>query len=203
MLELEGDGALGFRRPIGWQNRRGEGMGNRSSTELYLSFIAEQFRKRISQRNPSPLSPVSPISPFLSFSFSRRIPLMENPYTSPQADPRRDPTPLPPDADRLVNLGQIALAWEKLRLWYNAVLAIVALLAVVSVDASLLVEPRAMESMILAALAANACFCVGPLLEGYITWFVRPVPWLRRWIFGIGTLGAVGLTLGVVLALVG
>jgi hypothetical protein len=130
---------------------------------------------------------------------------MENPYTSPQSDPR--PTPVDdgladPAVLRLARIGEVAVAWEKLRLWYNLVLSVVALISISLWDARLLTEPRALEMMILAALAANACFCAGPLLEGYTTWFFRPVAWLRMSIFGIGTMGAVVLTPMVVAAIV-
>ncbi|WP_442481749.1 hypothetical protein [Aeoliella sp. SH292] len=126
---------------------------------------------------------------------------MENPYTSPQSGPR--PTPLDDDlADpavlRLARIGEIAVAWENLRLPYNIMLAVVALVAVLNINAELLANPRAMVAMLLAALAANACFCVGPLLEGYVTWFLGPVPWLRGVVFVVGSMGAIGLTMVVV-----
>jgi hypothetical protein len=87
--------------------------------------------------------------------------------------------------------------------WYNIVLAVVTLIAILNINASPLVDPRAMAAMLLAALAANACFCVGPLLEGYVTWFFGPVRWLRGVVFVVGSMGAVGLTMVVVLASVG
>lgn len=126
---------------------------------------------------------------------------MENPYTSPQSGP--GPTQLEvgstdPTVVRLARIGEVAVAWEKLRLWYNIVLAAVALIAILNINASLLVDPRAMEAMLLAALAANACYCAGPLGEGYVTWFFGPVPWLRGVVFVMGSMGAIGLTMGVV-----
>lgn len=123
---------------------------------------------------------------------------MENPYTSPQADPRSTPmdhSSAEPAVLRLARIGEVAVAWENLRLRYNLMLAVVALVAVLSINAELLRDPRAMAAMLLAALAANACFCVGPLVEGYVTWFFGPVSWLRGVVFVVGSMGAVGLTM--------
>jgi hypothetical protein len=134
---------------------------------------------------------------------------MESPYASPQADPCPRPSAftgghiideatLPIYERRLVNLALVAVAWEKLRIWYNAVLAVVALLGLVVIDASLLLDMQAMKTMVFAAIAANVCFCVGPLVEGYVTWFFGKLPGLRAVIFAIGIIGAVMLTIWVV-----
>jgi hypothetical protein len=126
---------------------------------------------------------------------------MENPYTSPQADTRVTPlddSSADPVVLRLARIGEVAVAWENLRLRYNIVLAVVALVAVLNINAELLADSRAMAAMLLAALAANACFCVGPLFEGYVTWFFGPVSWLRMVVFVVGMMGAVALTMGVV-----
>ena len=126
---------------------------------------------------------------------------MENPYTSPQSGPRTTPlddASADPAVLRLARIGEVALAWEKLRLPYNLMLAVAALVAVLNFNAGLLADPRALADMLLAALAANACYCAGPLVEGYVTWFFGPVPWLRGVVFVVGSMGAMGLTMGVV-----
>lgn len=129
---------------------------------------------------------------------------MENPFSSPQTASTMDAgdfAPLPPERERLALLGEVVVAWERLRIWYNVVLAAVALISILLFQLPLLFHMGALEDMVLAAIAANACFLAGPLLEGYVTWWFGPVPWLRQAVFIIGTLGAVVLTIAVVVAL--
>src|SRR5262249_45571426 len=58
---------------------------------------------------------------------------------------------------------EVFIAWERLRLLYNAILVVSVLLHLKSLlglfHASFLLE---------AALAANVCFCAGPVAEGYL-----------------------------------
>jgi hypothetical protein len=77
-------------------------------------------------------------------------------------DYRRDPYDHP-------DAMAVFFAWEKLRLVYNAVLAIVVLgfLGVSGAETSL----RFWFQLALAAGGANLCFCAGPVAEGYLCWF--------------------------------
>ncbi|QDU57952.1 hypothetical protein [Aeoliella mucimassa] len=50
---------------------------------------------------------------------------MDNPYSSPQVATALDvaeSVPPPPDRERLALLGEVFIAWERLRIWYNLVL---------------------------------------------------------------------------------
>ena len=125
---------------------------------------------------------------------------MDNPYSSPQVASEIDTADfarLNPERERLALLGEVFVAWEWLRLWYNGILAVVGILyLLIRQPFGLLLALAGAEDIILAFLGANACFTVGPLLEGYVTWWYGPVSWLRKAIFIIGTLGAIVLTVG-------
>ena len=126
---------------------------------------------------------------------------MENPYSPPQAVVRSDHMSLPADRERLAEIGEVFVAWERLRIWYNVVLACVALVAVMLIEPRLLTQVRSLENLIGGAVGANACYLAGPLLEGYVTWWWRPAKWLRMPVFVVGTLGACLLTC-IVIAMV-
>lgn len=129
---------------------------------------------------------------------------MDNPYSSPQTGSPAEagePGPLSPQRERLANLGEVFVAWEWLRIWYNVALASVALLSVMLLDPALLVNLGSLETMVLSAIGANGCFLAGPLVEGYVTWWWRPVKGLRECLFYAGTFGSILLTLLVVLFL--
>jgi len=123
---------------------------------------------------------------------------MENPYQSPAATPAAE---LPPERERYAQLGEVFVAWEWLRIWYNVVLSAVALIGVLVVDPRLLTRINDLEAMAAAAVGANACFFAGPIVEGYVTWWFGPVSWLRKAIFVMGTLGSVLLVVAVIVAL--
>ncbi len=93
--------------------------------------------------------------------------------------------PLPEPSARAV-----FLAWERLRLVYNAALAAV-VLAVAGRD---LADPQFHEFLIPAALGANLCFCLGPVVEGYLA-LIGADRLIARWL-----LFSSGLLLGCVLA---
>ncbi|HLA84139.1 MAG TPA: hypothetical protein VJL29_05050 [Thermoguttaceae bacterium] len=114
-----------------------------------------------------------------------------NPYASPAdlPDPSRiHSNALSPSDRRCLQVGRVVVAWEKLRILYNLLLgleaAVVFLLAVVFLDQSL----RGLaKTILLGGLAANLCFCAGPLADGYLSWFGlrhRAVTWS---LFALGT----------------
>src|SRR5262245_2258262 len=73
---------------------------------------------------------------------------------------------------------QVFFSWEKLRLPYNAALAIVVLSRIGSIALDFV--PHLIE----AAILANICFCMGPVAESYLCWWkVRRL--IARWIVGI------------------
>jgi hypothetical protein len=110
--------------------------------------------------------------------------------------------PLPPRADLASEDGpdirlkqptamEVFFAWEKLRLAYNALLAVTGIgMMILKAEFSPLIVVFAAGPILL----ANLCFCVGPVAEGYLCWFGlprRPVRWI---IFGLGLLIALGYT---------
>lgn len=60
----------------------------------------------------------------------------------------------------------VFLAWERLRLWYNAALAALVVLLVPRGDWA---DPRFPRFLAAAAFGANLCFCLGPVAEGYLS----------------------------------
>ncbi|MCO6044229.1 hypothetical protein NG895_09955 [Aeoliella sp. ICT_H6.2] len=130
---------------------------------------------------------------------------MENPFSSPQtaaAADLGDFAPLSPERERLAKLGEVFVAWERLRIWYNVVLAVVAVLVLVGIvlSSGLQLSKNDFDILIEAAIGANVCFLAGPLLEGYVTWWIKPASWLRKPVFVLGTVASVLLTIIVVLA---
>jgi len=97
-----------------------------------------------------------------------------------------------------VDLKNAAKFWERQRLWYNAVLLLVVVLWVV------LTWPHfrpamnlvALGKMMVLALLANLCYCVGYAMEGFIQPLVEQRYWRRvRWVvWVVGMLFAVLLT---------
>jgi hypothetical protein len=115
---------------------------------------------------------------------------MDDPYQAPQSE-------IVPPGDRR-GAGALKAAvrqWEKLRIAYNVCLIIVALLASFPVISSIGVVPYGIF-FVLYLIAANVCYCLGPLGEVYISVFT-PVPMrrLRLPIFIAGTVGSLLLTL--------
>lgn len=98
---------------------------------------------------------------------------------------------------RLIRVGRTFVTWEKLRLVYNLILLCVTVLTCgfcvmclpVSID-----EGDLIGRVIVGALLANLCFCLGPLIDGYLSWF----GW--RSTFSTSVLFLFGTLLSIVLA---
>lgn len=80
-------------------------------------------------------------------------------------------------------------SWERLRIPYNAVL-ILGMLPFMKV---FLDNPKFTEDVVLGAVAANICFCAGPVAEGYATLIGLPRKPSRWVIFITGILIALML----------
>ncbi len=122
---------------------------------------------------------------------------MENPYSSPQ----KCDNPAAKSRwqrERLAAIGEVGVTWEQLRVWYNVMLACVASIAVLVIEPRLLLHARSLESLVAGAIGANLCYFAGPIIEGYLTWWWRPVRWFRIPAFIAGTLFACLLTWVVV-----
>ena len=113
----------------------------------------------------------------------------ENPYAPPVAGSEPDDLQRPA-------LREIVLAWEKLRLWYNAILLVPGLGVIagwVNQGAPLLI---AVVMAVLVAVGANFCFLLGPAAELYLRGLFRqgrPLGRGRLLIFGAGLVVSLGV----------
>ncbi len=108
-----------------------------------------------------------------------------NPYTPPSS-------PAAPADDQRPALREIVLAWEKLRLLYNALLAVPGILILNEMVGQLgMPLASAIPSAAVVAVSANLCFLFGPAAELYLRGLFRqgqPLGRGRWLIFGSGTL---------------
>jgi hypothetical protein len=84
---------------------------------------------------------------------------------------------------------EVFLAWERLRLFYNAILLVV-VVCYFGLE-TLFIVPFAL----LPALLANLCFCAGPVAEWYLYLLGMPRRSARWLVFVLGTLLSVVVTL--------
>ncbi len=89
----------------------------------------------------------------------------------------------------------VFVAWEILRLWFNAIMSAI----VVYVGWGHLGLPDFWFFVALNAVAANVCFCVGPVAEGYLDLMIDDRQISRALVFFHGLLLAGVLTWGMVL----
>lgn len=108
-----------------------------------------------------------------------------NPFAIGTESARAEPAA--PDS-RYEQLGRMFVRWEKLRMLYNAALVLWTLLWAVVFGPRLLLDVSFWDACVFGALGANACFCCGPLLEGYLTWFFRSHIAVTGVLFTSGTL---------------
>ena len=113
----------------------------------------------------------------------------ENPYAPPVAGSEPDDLQRPA-------LREIVLAWEKLRIWYNAVLLVPGLGVIagwLNQGAPLLI---AVVMAVMVAVGANFCFLLGPVAELYLRGLFRdgrPLGRGRLLIFGAGLVVSLGV----------
>jgi hypothetical protein len=124
--------------------------------------------------------------------------MRDNPYTPPTVETclADQPAEAPP------TLGQIArttfLAWEKLRLVYVGVLALVVIFMAVLDSNSFRQHIREFfQAALGGAVIANLCYFAGPMVETYVTWLGYRGQWLKIVLFVLGTLFACALAFGV------
>jgi hypothetical protein len=114
----------------------------------------------------------------------------ENPYAPPGAGPE-------PEDHQRPALREIVLAWEKLRLWYNIILAVPGL-AVIAGGVGKQGMPffLALVMAAMVAVGANFCFLLGPVAELYLRGLFRngqPLGRGRLLIFGAGVVVSLGV----------
>lgn len=115
-----------------------------------------------------------------------------NPFASPATDAefRADglsDTVLSPNQRRRLQVGEVVVAWEWRRLWYNVVLVVICTPIVATGLVVGAIDPDEMTILVPATIFANVCFTAGPLAEGYWTWWLGPVGWMRNVLFWLGT----------------
>ncbi len=120
----------------------------------------------------------------------------DNPYRSPRVTQVESGAAAGDTAaGRFAELGRVMVTWEKLRVLYNLMGAVPTLLIAFWLPVSL-------KRLLLVALFANMCFCLGPLVDGYLTWFGIRHPAVTWILFVLGTLTMLLLALGYVGSLV-
>ena len=95
-----------------------------------------------------------------------------------------------------VSARAVFIAWEQLRVVFNVVL----LLLVAIVGRDFWSEPGFVRFVTKAGVLANVCYCIGPVLEGYLALAGAPRRTLRIALFGGGLVLACGLAALVVIA---
>ena len=84
----------------------------------------------------------------------------------------------------------IFLAWEKLRIVYNLILAAIVLGFVVCDPAMRVLNLRYLLALVYLCIVANVLFLAGPAVEAYAAWLGFNTRVLRLVLFGLGTIFA-------------
>ena len=115
--------------------------------------------------------------------------MKENPYAPPVAGSE-------PDDFQRPALREIVLGWEKLRLWYNAILLIPGIGVIVGWSQKGMPVFIALVMAAMVAVGANFCFLLGPAAELYLRGLFRegkPLGRGRLLIFGAGVVVSLGV----------
>ncbi len=96
---------------------------------------------------------------------------------------------------------EVFLAWEKLRLVYNGVLILCSL--VLGVLCGTITDLEFFALCMIGAVVMNVCYCLGPVLEGYLVWMLRADRITSRAVVFIGGLALSLLSVSVAVAAVG
>ena len=115
----------------------------------------------------------------------------DNPYASP-AEAEIAYSPFPPGE----SAKEVFVAWEKLRIIYNSVLAVISLTAAHAWLAFLSIEDL-LGLLFQGAIGANVCFCLGPVIEGYLSLIGINRGKARIGLFVLGTMIASLLAISV------
>lgn len=114
----------------------------------------------------------------------------ENPYAPPLAGSE-------PEESQRPALREIVLAWEKLRLWYNAILLLPGLAVIIGWTSKQGMPVFiALVMAAIVAVGANFCFLLGPAAELYLRGLFRqgrPLGRGRLLIFGAGLVVSLGV----------
>ena len=96
-----------------------------------------------------------------------------NPYSAPEEmrDPADPTSALSTRDQRCLTIGRVLVTWEKLRILYNAILGVEALFVFFVGWRAAVHFDDIVITIGVGALTANVCFCLGPLMDGYLSWF--------------------------------
>lgn len=123
-----------------------------------------------------------------------------NPFSAPVADPAESVAELAANG-RDVTLGQIAkrvfLEWEKLRLLYIGILAVVTLV----LGWSHVNRVEFWFIAVVGGVVSNVCFFIGPIVETYVTWLGFRSSWMRWVFFVLGTLFTLAFAVGAMVSM--
>lgn len=108
---------------------------------------------------------------------------VSNPFAPAEA-----PIAAPVVDARFEQIGRLVVRWERLRWLYNAILVPWTLLSALPFSFRPLLDVDFWDLAIAGALFSNACFCCGPLIDGYLTWFFRSHPAVTAILFASGAL---------------
>jgi len=117
-------------------------------------------------------------------------PARPNPYASPEGPSEArisQEDVLSPTDQRCLCVGRVVVAWEKLRIVYNVVLAVEAAAFLVGVFPVGRTGRGLVKQIVLGGLAANLFFCAGPVIDGYLSWLGLRSRWITSILFLLGT----------------
>jgi hypothetical protein len=127
--------------------------------------------------------------------------ISSNPYEPPLHPCAKDDPNAPPKRVRC-DFGIVIGRWEKLRLVYNGLLVLLVLGTTFVAFPQHAGFPEYWMSIAAGAVAANVCYFLGPLIEGYVTCFGGWHFVLTILLFCAGTLLAAGLAVASIASFV-
>ena len=121
--------------------------------------------------------------------------MTENPYTpTPATFSHAIPETDVAQGSLLAIARSVFLAWEKLRIAYVILLA---LITVLLTGVTGILNLRLLRLIVLGAVVANVAYFAGPTIETYVRWLGYNRAWPRWFMFIGGTLISIVLTIGV------
>ena len=113
----------------------------------------------------------------------------DNPFSSPIAEDSIETSkPIKSEASFGSQAKAIFLAWEKLRIVYNLVLAVLTLLMGIILLGEYAMSIQFWVMVVQGAIISNVCFFAGPIVETYVCWIGFRFDWLRTSLFVLGLL---------------
>jgi uncharacterized membrane protein len=121
--------------------------------------------------------------------------MTENPYAAtPTTFSREIPETDVAQVSLLAIARSVFLAWEKLRIAYVILLA---LITVLLTGVSGILNLRLLRLIVLGGVVANVAYFAGPTIETYVRWLGYNRSWPRWFMFIGGTLISIILAIGV------